>query len=136
MNGTVASVSGGTFSALIPLAEGANTLTATAANPAGTVGDTIQVTLDTTPPEVAISAPANGTFTTAAAITVSGTVSDASPIVQLRVNGEPLAPAAGSFSTSVPLAVGDNAIVVEAIDAAGHSGVAAITVLRGLPPPL
>ena len=111
---------------------GAHTLVATATNAASSASDSVSITVDTTPPVVTITAPADGTQTTEASILVSGTVADASPIVSFTVNGTPAALAPdGSFAVTVPLALGPQAITALATDAAGHPGNASVGVTRG-----
>ncbi len=61
VNGTAATVSGGNFSASVTLTEGNNTITATATDPAGnSASASVTVSLDTVPPVITISFPANG----------------------------------------------------------------------------
>jgi hypothetical protein len=136
VNGVAATVTGGSFSAQVPLVEGANTLTATATNAAGSASDAVAVTLDTTPPIVVITTPANGTQTTGDDVLVQGTVADASPIASFQVNGLDVPLLAGGFSLTVPLALGANPITAVAVDAAGHTGQAAVEVVRGSAPAL
>ena len=60
INSVQAAVVNGTFSAALPLAEGPNTITASAASTNGAVGTaSVEVTLDTTPPHVTITTPVN-----------------------------------------------------------------------------
>ena len=114
--------------------EGANTLTATATNTAGTASDHVAVTLDTTPPVVTITAPPDGFATTLSSVTVTGTVQDASPISSFTLNGQNVTLSSGAFSASVPLALGSNPIVAQATDAAGNTGSAQISVIQGVAP--
>jgi hypothetical protein len=134
VNGVAAAVTGGTWTAQVPLVEGANTLTGTATNTAGTATDTVAVTLDTAPPVVTITAPADGTQTTSAQITVTGTVVDASPIASFTVNGVAVPLASGAFTTTVPLAAGANPITAIATDAAGNTGQDTTAVTHGTVP--
>lgn len=62
VNGTAATIaSSGTFSALVTLTEGANTITVTATDPAGnSASASIAVELDTVPPVVVITSPSDG----------------------------------------------------------------------------
>ena len=77
VNGIPAVVSGAAFSAQVPILEGTNTLTAVATNSNGTVTTaSVQVTLDTTPPQLTINAPATGSLTTDATTAVSGLIND------------------------------------------------------------
>src|SRR5205823_6095609 len=67
----------GTFSVAVPLIEGNNTLTAVARNAQGTTSTaSIDVTLDTTPPRVAIDSPTDGFSTADSSITVTGIAND------------------------------------------------------------
>ena len=133
-NGVTAGLSGTSYSAPVALSEGANTLTATATNAVGSASASVSVTLDTTPPVVAITSPPDGTLTAAASVTVTGTVTDASPISAFTVNGNPVTLSAGAFTTTVSLLSGPNPIVAQATDAAGNTGSAGITVNRGAAP--
>jgi Tol biopolymer transport system component len=92
---------------------------------------------DGTPPPIDLTAPAEGTTTTDASIAVTGTgATDVSGLVALAVNGTALAPAAdGSFSTSVPLAVGANTITATALDGAGNTATVTRNVTRIEPTP-
>jgi hypothetical protein len=79
VNGVAATVTGGTWTATVPLAVGANTLTATAMNAFGSADASITVTRGDAP-SVAITAPPDGTLTTQASIAVSGTVTGTVPV--------------------------------------------------------
>jgi len=130
--GIPAAVSGGSFTATVPLVEGAQTIAASATNALGSASDEVLVTLDTLPPVVVITGPADGARTTEPSVVVSGTVSDASPIASFTVAGETVGLAGdGSFTTTVPLDLGERLITAQAVDAAGHSGSASVTVTRG-----
>ena len=86
INGIAATVGNGTFSASVPLHEGLNTITAVASNSGGTISTaSIQTSLDTTPPKLAITSPGDGAATTEGQVTVTGTVND---IVVGTVNDE------------------------------------------------
>lgn len=92
---------------------------------------------DTTPPAVAITAPANNSTTTASQTSVSGTASDpgssATGIAHVYVNGiEAAYNAANSTWTlaSLALNVGANQITAQAVDNAGNQATAQITVTR------
>jgi RHS repeat-associated protein len=116
----------------VPLNLGVNTLTARAIDAAGNQATAIasvtrQEPPDTTPPTLAITSPTNGAATEEASIAVSGTVSDtganASGVAQVTVNGQSatLNAAAGTWTTSVTLALGANQITARAVDVAGNS---------------
>jgi Glucodextranase, domain B len=73
-------------------------------------------------PSVAIGAPANGSGTSQATAVVSGTANDANGLASLSVNGHAVAVAAnGTWSTSLPLSVGANAITATATNIFGNS---------------
>src|SRR5881296_110098 len=123
VNGTSLTVGAdGHFSGPVTLAEGPNTLTTIATDQAGnTTTDTRSVTLDTHPPVLAVTAPTDGLITRQTPVTVSGTVTDATPVT-VDVNGIPLpVDGAGVFTGQVPLAEGANPLTVTARDAATNS---------------
>jgi RHS repeat-associated protein len=127
----------------VPLAIGANTITARVEDNFGNTATT-QITVtrqqpaqDTTPPVVAITSPANNSTTQAESITVSGTVSDPSPnatgIASVTVNGVTAARdvVAGTWSlANVALVVGANTITARATDNANNVATQSITVTR------
>ncbi len=77
-NGVPASFSGTEFSCAVSLMEGSNGVLVEAADRAGnSATTTVTVTLDTTPPEVTITSPANGATFAASPITLTGTAADA-----------------------------------------------------------
>lgn len=138
INGVSAPVTGGNFVATVPLNEGPNTLTAVATNSNGTTSTTsIQVTLDTTPPRVAIYSPANAGVTTAATATVTGLVNDivvgtVNPQqATVTVNGVPAEVINRTFTArNIPLAIGANTIQARGVDRAGNGATATITLTR------
>ncbi|HEV2719365.1 MAG TPA: Ig-like domain-containing protein, partial [Thermoanaerobaculia bacterium] len=104
--------------------EGANqTITGTATDKAGnqkTVSVTVK--LDATAPQVAITAPANGTSVSSPSLSVSGAASDAlSGLAGVTCNGAAATVSGGSFTCTVMLSAGDDAITVRATDLAGNS---------------
>jgi len=133
INGVAASVSGASFSALVPLREGDNMLTATAIDVGGgTASDSVEVTRDNISPVIVIQTPSNGLRSANGSITVAGFVNDIvsgglEPAVS--VNGVSAAVANGAFVvTGLPLVRGPNTIVAQARDAAGNVGRNSITV--------
>jgi len=132
--------SGGAFSAAVPLVEGLNVLTAVATNAAGISSTaTLEVTLDTTPPHVAINSPANGSVFTASAVTVTGLANDVVvgtvnlQDLQVKVNGIAAQVANRNFSAlNVPLALGPNTIQATGTDKAGNSATTSVVVTRVL----
>lgn len=78
-------------------------------------------TVDTVPPALTITSPADGLITNEESLTVSGTTNDVtSTPVTVTVNGTPVTvQTKGSFTTTVTLKSGVNTITVVATDAAG-----------------
>lgn len=61
INGAAATLAGGNFSASVTVSEGANTITASATDPAGnSASATVRVSLDTVPPVIVINFPTDG----------------------------------------------------------------------------
>jgi hypothetical protein len=82
----VATLTGTTFTANVPIKEGNNTLTGIARTAAGKVGTaSVTVLRDTTPPNVVVESPTAGQIVTTPTIAVVGTVND---IVTGTVNQE------------------------------------------------
>ncbi|MBC8029832.1 MAG: Ig-like domain-containing protein [Pyrinomonadaceae bacterium] len=95
---------------------------------------------DTTPPTVAITAPANSTVTAESEISVSGTASDtgtgATGVAHVYVNDVEAAynSSNGTWSiAAVPLTPGANPITARAVDNAGNPATTSITVTRETP---
>ncbi len=112
----------------IALAEGPNAIALAATDRVGhatTVSHTL--VLDTLPPSLTITSPADGSFSDHAELQVSGTASDAN-LAQVTVNGVSATLAGETFSATVTLTEGSSTITVVATDAAGHSASAALTV--------
>jgi len=141
VNGIPAAVVNGGFSAAIPLAEGPNLITVSATAPSGVAGvASIQVTLDTTPPHVTITSPADRFVTTDSSICVSGIVNDIvvgtvnDQEAQVRVNGSAAQVSNRTFlACDVPLTLGDNVIQAVGIDRVGNDATMEITVKREAP---
>lgn len=83
-------------------------------------------TVDTVPPTLNVTSPADGLITAASSVTVAGTTNDAtsSPVViTISLNGTDQGPVAvgtgGTFSKVITLKEGSNTIIVKAKDAAG-----------------
>ena len=138
VNGIAASVSGSTFTALVPLStEGDNQLIATVLDAAGN-SSTAQVTVvrDTTNPQVTISSPVNNTLTNATTITVTGQVNEAN-LSSVEVNGVTATLTGTNFTVSVPLLTeGDNTLTVIATDLATNQGQSAVIVQRDTVAPI
>lgn len=124
----------------VPLVIGSNRLVAQAFDRAGNhasaeISITRQEPPDTTPPQLSIISPPDGTTTEAANVAINGTVSDASGIAQVTVNDTPATLASGEWTISgVALALGLNALTVRATDRAGNSSTQSIQITRVRPP--
>jgi len=139
--GTASGTTSWTASGII-LQSGANVLTVTASDAAGnTKMATLTVTLDTTAPTVAITAPGSGsTYSTRTTpLTIAGTASDNIGVTQVAwVNNRGssgTATGTASWTGSVALQSGANVLTVTASDAAGNTATASVTVTLDNTPP-
>jgi uncharacterized repeat protein (TIGR01451 family) len=113
-----------------PLADGMHTVIATATNDGRTATDQVTFTVDTTPPTIAITAPAAGTTVSSSQPTLSGSAEPGSTIAVL-VDGQPVgmttADVRGNWSVmpTQPLADGPHAVLATATDRAGNAASAA-----------
>lgn len=117
-----------TYTPASALSDGAHTVSIAASDNDGNAATakSTTFTVDTIPPTLNITAPADGLITNAQALTVRGTTNDAtsSPVtIKILLNGADQGSvtvgADGSFSKALTLAEGDNEITVTATDAAG-----------------
>lgn len=117
-----------TYTPAAAMGDGAHTVSVEAADNDGNAAaaKSTAFTVDTVPPALNVTSPAEGLITAAPALTVSGTTNDAtsSPVtVTITLNGvdqgDVTVQANGAFSKSVTLSEGANTIVVTAADAAG-----------------
>jgi len=144
VDGVAATVTGMAWqAALVGLGDGPHTFTAVARDRAGNETPlTRAVRLDTGAPIVTISAPADSALLRDGAVSVTGTVRDAT-LQWLRVNGltavvtgDPAAPEGATFTlASLPLVEGGNGIEAVAEDGLARQGSAAISVVRDSLPP-
>jgi Glucodextranase, domain B/Bacterial Ig-like domain/Carboxypeptidase regulatory-like domain len=120
-----------------PLADGGHTAQVTVRDLAGNQGQaSVSFTTDTVPPAIAFTSPATeGGFVNAASLLVAGTVSDASPVVSVQINGIPAPLVNGTFQSTVTLVDGINEILIDAQDAAGNQGIASRFVTLDTTPP-
>lgn len=110
----------GRFTQAINLAAGANTLTFAAKDAASNTASVARtVTLDTTPPNLTVSEPADGLKTGLEAIRVSG-VTEPTAIIGVNEGVAAVNPTNGTFSAWVVLRPGTNSIGVTATDPAGN----------------
>lgn len=117
-----------TYTPAAALADGAHTVTIDCKDNDGNAATqkSTSYTIDTVPPTLNVTSPAEGLVTATSSITVAGTTNDAtsSPVtITISLNGEDQGAvtvgANGSFSKTITLAEGSNTIIVKAKDAAG-----------------
>lgn len=114
----------------VPLEDGLHIVTVDASDNDGNAADqkTVAVAIDTVPPVLNITSPAEGYITATASLNVSGTTNDvtSSPVtVAIELNnvdqGLVTVGVDGSFTKQITLVEGANTIVITATDAAGKS---------------
>lgn len=130
-SGTATAITGGyrwTYTPATALTDGSHTIKVNVSDYDGNAATekSVTVKVDTTPPTLNISAPADGLYTNKTSGTVSGVTNDetSSPVtIVITVNGTDQGAVTvntdGSFSHSVTYTEGANAIVIKATDAAG-----------------
>ena len=126
----------GTFSlADIPLAEGANTLSAIATDAAGNPGEpaTVTVVLDTVAPKITVTAPADGSVSDLLDIVVTGSVDETD--ATLTIDGVAVPLENGAFDHPLTLQPGSNTLILLATDPAGNVGTASVTLQADGTPP-
>lgn len=128
-----------------PLNEGSNVIKVDCADNDGNAATQVSVTfkVDTVPPTLNITSPAQGLITNKATVTVKGTTNDAtsSPVlVVIKVNdGEDISVTVGSdgsFTKNVTLVEGNNTIKVIATDSAKKQTTVTRTVELDTKPPV
>ncbi len=117
-----------TYTPAAALSDGSHTVTVEVSDNDGNAATakSTTYTVDTVPPTLNLTSPANGLITAAAALNVSGSTNDStsSPVtIAIKLNGADQGSVTvasnGSFSKTVTLASGSNTIEVTATDAAG-----------------
>jgi PKD repeat protein len=108
---------------------GTNPVSLTVFGPLGSsmtnrIGYIVVATPDTTPPQLTVSSPTNYQTFTNAAITVSGTASDASGIQSVTVNGAVASVVGTNWSMQFTLDSGTNTITVIATDVSANMNTA------------
>lgn len=121
VNGIPATVVGADFSAIVPLIEGSNIITAIATNPFGTATASVEVSRDTTPPQITVVFPADGATIGIAHLLVAATADDASPLGSASINGVAAAIQGGDFAIAIEAVPGVNIILAEATDVVGNT---------------
>jgi pseudomonalisin len=126
LNGQVVAFSAdGSFSALLTLGDGANTLTVAATDNAGNAALSQRtIYLDRTAPVLRVLQPADNSVTAQSGLELTGTLDDPDALVTVRTNnGTPAAAnkAGTGFTASLNLVAGPNTIDITATDRAGNS---------------
>ncbi len=126
-----------TYTPAAALSDGNHTVTITVSDNDGNAAVEKSTTykVDTVPPTLNISAPAEGFITNAASVTVRGTTNDStsSPVtIKITLNGTDqgsvTVESSGAFSKAITLKEGSNTIVVTATDSAGKTSTVSRTV--------
>lgn len=95
-------------------------------------GGTIQnLIADTSPPLLTISQPMEGQIVNDSSVVVSGTFQDDS-VVTIDANGFLAATSQDTYTVTVPLSDGNNAILVRISDIAGNIATLSVNVIKGL----
>lgn len=119
-----------TYTPASALSDGSHTVTANVSDHDGNAATQKSTTykVDTVPPTLNVTSPADGLITATSTLNVSGNTNDAtsSPVsITIKLNGTDQGSVTvgsnGSFSKSVTLTEGSNTIVVTATDAAGKT---------------
>lgn len=126
------------------LTEGAHTITIQIGDNDGNTSTLLSSSfnVDTVPPALNITNPANGHITNNATLTVSGTTNDAtsSPVtITIKLNGVDqgaVTVSAGAFSKAITIANGENTIEIKATDSAGLTSTVTRTVTLDTTPPV
>ncbi len=129
VNGVLADVVDGTWTALVPVDEGEVTVVATA----GDATDEVTFSVDSFAPELVILSPERGEYVDSETVTVSGTVSeDGTGLSFVEYGGQRIdVDANGNFSIDVTVREGVNRIKVTAQDLAGNEAAALRAVVYG-----
>lgn len=126
-----------TYTPASALSDGSHTVTVNVSDNDGNAATqkSTTYTVDTVPPTLNLTAPADGLITATATLNVSGSTNDAtsSPVtIKITLNGADQGAVTvgtnGAFSKSVTLATGSNTITVTATDAAGKTSSVSRTV--------
>ena len=126
-----------TYTPATALGDGSHTVTVDVSDHDGNAATQKSTTykVDTVPPTLNVTSPADGLITSSSALNIVGTTNDAtsSPVsITIKLNGNDQGSVTvgsdGSFSKSVTLAEGSNTIEVTATDAAGKTSSVSRTV--------
>ncbi len=137
----------GNFTYQVTLAEGENTIEVTAADnvtPPNIGSSVVKVVLDTRPPVVKITSPANNYITNTVNQTITGTIDDLTVTTATLVVNDIVQPAVdavavvnGAFSCNATLTKDwPNTIVISASDKAGNTGSSSIVIIHDATKPV
>ncbi|MCM0083753.1 carboxypeptidase-like regulatory domain-containing protein [Geomonas sp. Red32] len=121
----------GVFSTGLVLAVGSNTIVTTAADAHGSTTDQRVITYNPALTDLTISSPADGSYTKSNNVSLNGTfAAQGTATITVKVNGVAVTPvvSGSSFSATVFLNQGANAIVVSATDSATGTTTKALSV--------
>jgi hypothetical protein len=102
------------------LANGNNTITATATGLASTASTSAIISLVSTPPDLNVSTLADASFTSSQFLNVSGFVQTDNYFDRVTINDLPVDVLNNFFSRTLTLSVGSNTVTVQAFDKAGN----------------
>ncbi|MBF0432883.1 MAG: DUF5011 domain-containing protein [Fibrobacteria bacterium] len=142
VNATYLGYAENTYSGVISLTEGTNTLMVISEDSLGnTTEDSLMIVYDTdkideTAPDVQITSHQNNTIVATRIITLSGTVSDNSGVATVSLNDSSIIFSEPDWSTEVTLIHGWNPIVVSATDKSDNNlaGMDSIKIAYNIPP--
>ena len=126
-----------TYTPSTALSEGAHTVTVYGTDFDGNQSESVSAsfTVDTVPPTLNVTAPADNLRTNVATVAVTGTTNDAtsSPVtITIKVGSKSYTPTVGgggAFSQTVDLSEGSNTITITATDSAGKTSTVTRTVV-------
>lgn len=127
-----AGATGGSFTPTTPLSNGSHSLEVSVSDRAGNqtvVTSSFVVSVSTAAPTIAIVQPANDAITAQSSILVTGPVTGSGTLT-VTVNGVAATLSSGTFSATVPLTAGSNAISAVVQDSQSRTAQATVTVLR------
>ena len=128
VDGVNARLVDGQFEATISVEDGPRTIVATG----GGATAQVTVTIDATPPDVAIDAPQRGRWQATGDTTLRFTAEDESGLAQVTINDRDVPPGRGpTFEEPFTLPEGLNVMSVAAFDTAGNVGRESVSVLVG-----
>lgn len=123
INGVIAALSGGTFTANVTLNEGPNSLNVVAADPAGNQStSSVAVTRDTIAPLLTIAQPGEGAVVTQSGLTIIGTFGDpnkATITINNDLSNRPKT-SGDQYTAFLSLTEGTNTFTLQGFDKAGN----------------